>query len=151
MSDAQPDPQAPVPAAFAPREPIRYPTNAVLGVIDRREQLDALLAALMAGGFLQSEIEVAVGTAAADAIHASTGRGGITGLALRIADRLGAQDEEMELKSQYEQALRDGHLVLVVQAPSDTRKALATRLLREHGAHSVNAYGRFTIEGMKDG
>lgn len=44
--------------------------------------------------------------------------------------------------------MRDDKFVLRVEAPTDERKSLATNILREHGAHSVNYFGRFTIETL---
>ena len=148
MSDTQPEPGPTTSASEVPDKPIRYPTNTVLGVIDASEQLERAVEALTAGGFLASEIEVATGAAVADAVHASTGRTGLAALAVRIAERLGVQDEEMEFKAHYEQALRDGRYVVMVKAPTEERKTRATDVLRTHGAHSVSFHGRFTIEGI---
>jgi hypothetical protein len=142
--DAQPTP----PEAAAGDTRVRYPTNSVLGVVDAPAQLERAVAALTSGGFLADEIQVATGAAAADAVHASTGRSGLASLAVRIAERLGIQDDEMEFKAHYEQALRDGRFVVMVSAATEARKERATELLREHGAHAVSFHGRFTIEGL---
>jgi hypothetical protein len=101
-----------------------------------------------AGGFLASEIRVLSGPAAAERLGAKTGRSGLAGLAIRIAEKLGIEDNEMERKSSYESALREGGFVVAVAAPTDERKELAAALLRDAGAHTVNYFGRFTIEGM---
>jgi hypothetical protein len=146
MSDMRPE-QPPV-TPSTPDHPVRYPMNSVIGVVDTAEQLDGLVSALLAGGFMQSELEVATGSATADAVHASTGRTGLAWLAIRIADKLGAQDEEMEFKQHYEQAMRDSRFIVMVKAPSEERKLRATELLRAHGAHAVSFHGRFTIEGL---
>ena len=148
MSDVRPAQQADGPDSSTARQPIQYPTNTVLGVVDDREQLDRLVQALLDGGFMQSEVRVGAGSATADAVHASTGRSGLANLMVRLADKLGAHDEEMEFKAHYEQAMRDGHFVVMVAAPSDERKRRATELLTEHGAHAVSFHGRFTIEGI---
>jgi hypothetical protein len=129
-------------------EPARYPTNHVVAVLDTEDQVLDAAAALTSGGFLPSEVDVATGARAADRLKTSVGRSGVTGLAIRIAQRLGAQDEEMELKTYYEQAMRDDKFVLRVDAPTDERKGVAASILREHGAHSVNYFGRFTIETL---
>lgn len=129
-------------------EPARYPTHHVVAVLDNEQQVVDAAAALTSGGFLPSEVDVATGSQAADRLKESVGRGGLAGLAIRIAQRIGAQDEELELKTHYEQAMRDDKFVLRVEAPTDERKSLATNILREHGAHSVNYFGRFTIETL---
>lgn len=123
-----------------------YPTNHVIGIINTDEEASRTVQALTAGGFLDSEIQVAAGQAEADAMHARTGRTGLADLAIHIAERLGIADDEMEMKAHYEQALRDGRFLLLVDAPTEGRKERAAQILREHGAHSVNFMGRFSRE-----
>ncbi len=129
-----------------PAESVRYPTNNVLGIIDSTDQLVSATRALKDGGFLDSEIEVICGQSAADALDANTGRTGLAHLAIRLAERLGVADEEMEVKERYEQALRGGRFVVSVLAPTEERRKRAGEILRDHGAHFVNFLGRFTIE-----
>lgn len=140
MSDAH--------SAHTPDGPVRYPTNVVLGVLATEEQLERAVVALTSGGFLDSEIHVTAGPEAADALRASTGRTGLSGIAARIAQRLGVADSEMEFKSHYEQAMRDGRYVVGIDAPTEARKARATEILRAHDADAVSFHGRFTIEGI---
>jgi hypothetical protein len=130
------------------KEPVRYPTHHVIAVLDSEDQVADAAAALTSGGFLESEVDVATGSDAADRLKASVGRRGLPGLAIRIAQRLGIEDEEMEIKAQYEQAMREEKFVLRVQAPTEERKGLAVSILRDHGAHAVNYFGRFTIETL---
>jgi hypothetical protein len=131
-----------------PPDEIRYPTDHVLGVLDAEAQLTAAVQALRGGGFLESELHVTTGQAAADRLDASTGRSGLAGLAIRIAETLGIENDEMQLKSRYEDAMRDGHFVIAVAAATDERKGRAAELLREHGAHTVASFGRFTYTGI---
>ena len=69
------------------QEPIRYPTNHVLAVLDTGEQVTATVAALTKRGFLESEVEVGTGAERADALHAATGHVGLTDLMIRLAQR----------------------------------------------------------------
>ena len=126
----------------------RYPTNHVVAVIDREVPLAEAVESLTGGGFLETEVQVACGTEMADRLKASTGRGGLAGVAIRVAQKLGLEDDEMSLKSVYEQALRDGSFVVLVDAPTGERKERAAEVLRQHGAHSIHYLGRFLIEGM---
>ncbi|HEY9516574.1 MAG TPA: hypothetical protein VIQ74_12935 [Gemmatimonadaceae bacterium] len=123
-----------------------YPKNHVVGVLYTEEQVVAAARTLTGGGFLTSEIHVATGRAAADSLDEITGRGGLAGVAIRIAEALGVTNDEMRLKDIYEEALRHGHFVLGVLAPTEDRKQLAKRILLQHGADSVNFMARFTIE-----
>ena len=129
-------------------ESVRYPTNHVIGVVDTVEQLTSAARALRRGGFLDSEIEIVCGPGAADALGENTGRTGLAHLAIRLAERLGIADEEMEVKDRYEQALREGRFGISVLAPTEERKTRAGQILRDHGAHFVNFLGRFSIETL---
>lgn len=129
-------------------EPIRYPTHNVVGVLDTASELLAAVNDLTSGGFLESEINVAHGPDSADRVDATTGRGGITGLAIRVAQSLGLQNEESEFKNHYEDAMRGGRYVIRVAAPSEERKDLATEILKRHGGHSVAYYGKYTIQKL---
>ena len=128
------------------QEPIRYPTNHVLAVLDTGEQVTATVAALTKRGFLESEVEVGTGAERADALHAATGHVGLTDLMIRLAQRVGVADEEMETKRRYEQAMRDDRFLVLVAAPTEERKQRAIEILREHGAHTLTFFGKHTIE-----
>ena len=141
--DAAPD------SVRRPAEPIHYPTNHVVAVVDTPEQLTSALSALKRAGFPESEVVVGCGQDMADAVHASTGRSGLAGLAIRVAQRLGASIEETELKDRYEEALRDGRIVVSISAPDEERRERAAEILAVGGAHFINFFGRFTIEAFR--
>jgi len=127
-------------------EPIRYPLHHVVAVLPTEESLTEAVVALLDGGFLASEVDVNTGVEEADRLKASPGRGGLGGLAIRIGTRLGLDNIETELKGLYEQAMRDDQFVVLVDAPTEARRDLATNILAQHGAHAVSYFGRFTIE-----
>lgn len=129
-------------AGDQPPEQIKYPVNHIVGIINTDREAAHTVKALRTGGFLDSEVHVAAGQAEADALHAQTGRGGLADLAIRVAEFLGVSDDEMETKALYEQAMRDGRFVFVIDAPSEDRRNQAAKILREHGAHTVNYMGR---------
>ena len=133
-------------AAPQSAEFVRYPENHVVGVVDTPDQVRSAVDALSNAGFRTSEISVTSGRAAADALDASTGRTGLANLAIRIAERIGIANDEMEAKDRYEQALRDGQFTVSVLAPTDERKDVAANVLREHGGHFITFLGRRTIE-----
>ena len=148
MTEPRIDQEATKRSAGRSAEPIQYPTNHVLGVVDTPEQLQAATTALSEAGFLDSEIDIACGPAAADDLGATTGRRGLAHLAIRIAEHLGMADDEMEVKNRYEQALRDGQFIVMVLAPTDERKTLAGQILRAHGGHFINFLGRLSREAI---
>lgn len=131
-------------------DPMRYPENHVVAVLDAPEQVGTVLEGLTAAGFRSSDVTVACGQAAAAALEASTGRKGLSHLAIRIAERIGLANDEMRLKDRYEEALRDGRFVLLVPAVGDDEKTAAAQVLRDDGGHLINYLGRFTIERLHD-
>src|SRR5690348_5829549 len=74
--------------------PVRYPENNVVAVIDSLEELEELIESLTGGGFLKSEIQALHGEAAADRLRTSTGRSGLAGLAMRLVASLGMPNDE---------------------------------------------------------
>lgn len=123
-------------------ERIAYPVNHIVGIISNDTEALHVIAELRSGGFLESEVQIVTGKAEADALRAQTGRTGLANLAIRFAEFLGVSDDEMETKERYERAMRDGRFVFLIDAPSKERQDLAARILRDHGAHTVNYMGR---------
>jgi hypothetical protein len=70
----------------------------------------------LSGPFLESEIEVSCGQAAAQHLRESTGRTGLLDKIFRVGQSLGLTNDEMEVKGAYEKALRDGHVVAALSA-----------------------------------
>ncbi len=135
-------------AADASEETLVYAENHVVAIVDTRDQLLALLSVLKSTGFLESEVSVASGQAAAEMLSETTGRAGFADLVIRFTKRLGLKNDEGEMKDRYETALRDGHYVVAILAPTDARKELAAQLLASHNAHFVNFLGRLMIERL---
>jgi hypothetical protein len=132
------------PAATAWNAPIiPYPTKHVLGVLDAGKSTRGVLVGLRRSGFVNEEIQLIAGDAAANALHIATGHSGLTGWIVRLAQRLGVRDDEMEVKDEYEDALRHGALLVSIDAPNDARRYRAVDVLGRHGARLVNYFGRF--------
>lgn len=127
--------------------PEHYPEESVVAVVENGDA-GRVIGALRSAGFRQSEIRAVAGQMAADKLRAQTGRTGLADLAIRIAQRLHLTDEELEMKEEYSDALRDGKVLFLVLAPTAERKELAAQLLHSHGASSVNFLGRYTIIDM---
>jgi hypothetical protein len=149
MSEARTDRDSMQQPTDRSAEPIRYPVNHVVGILDTPKQVTSAVEALLRGGFLDSEVEVDCGgPAAADRLRATTGRTGLLDAILRVAEALGVPHDETEVKHRYEQALRDGQFLVMVQALTDERKERAGQILREHGGHFINFLGRFAREEL---
>ena len=131
-----------------PDKPVTYPEHQVLAVFDDEEDLGAAIRELTGSGIPDSDVQVACGVERADALRASTGRSGLAGLAIRVADQLGIQNVEMEAKARYERAMRDGRYVLRIPAPSEDEKSRVVEILQRHGAHTVSYFSKFSIVEM---
>ena len=129
-------------------EPIEYPTDRVVGILDTPDQTSCALDALVGGGFLESEINLGRGREEADRLEASTGRRGFQDWLIRIFQSVGLKNAEIEMKDRYEQALRDGCTVLAVMAPTEERRDLAVQLIRECGGHFINFFGQLTLQRL---
>jgi hypothetical protein len=148
MNNPRSDRDASLRAGSEPDQVIRYPEGNVLAIVDTRDQLESLVQSLLSSGFLDNEVSVATGRAAAEALNANTGRSGLTHLVILAANRLGLQNEESETKGRYEEALHSEQFVVAVLAPTDARKELAAQLLASHGGRYINYLGRFSIERL---
>ena len=127
---------------------VQYHENYVIGILDTPEAAEAAVRALTRGAFLETEVTLTCGVERADVLRASSGRSGLIGRVLQVVDRFGGGGEEMDARHQYEQALRDGHLNVLVLAPTQERKRRAAKILWRHGGHFINFFGRLTIEKL---
>jgi hypothetical protein len=126
----------------------RYPENHLVALLDDDAQVGRTVAALTSGGFLPEEIQVACGAEAGARLRATSGRTGLTGLLVHIAERLGFKDDEMEVKDVYEKALHNGQFLLAIAVPTQLRRERAEQILRDADAHGIAHLGKFTVERL---
>lgn len=126
----------------------RYPKDHVVGVITSHETVVQAIDALSEAGFLPSEMNVIAGQAAAARLDASTGRSGLLDKIVRLGNKLGLRDEEMEAKEIYEQALRDDEHIVTVFTSTEERKQLAAGILLDFGGKHIAHFGRFVITDL---
>lgn len=126
-------------------QPVQYPENRLIAILDTRDQLRDAIDALTSGGFLPSEIEILRGANAAKKLQEETGRTGLANLAMRFVEKIGLPNDELALKSHYADALADGRFLVAVSAPTEERQRVATKLLTEHGGEEVRFFSRYTI------
>jgi hypothetical protein len=88
------------------------------------------------------------GVEIANRIAATSGRSGLIGRVLQVADQFGGAGEELEARHEYEKGLREGKANVLVLAPTEERKRLAGEILRKHGGKFINFFGRLTIEQL---
>ena len=130
----------------ARRRAIGYPTNRLLAVIDDPVEAAAAMAELQAGGIAPPELELLRGEEGADRVD---GTGEVSGWLgrLRRAFDFTLMDQLVDFAA-YERALRDGRAVVMVHVRGDAPKDVVHRILRRHGGHFINYYGRFATEEL---
>ena len=125
---------------------VGYPTNRLVAVIDDAAQAAAALAELKANGFADRDLDVLRGDSGADRMD---GTGEVSGWLgrLRRAFDFTLMDQLVDFAA-YERALRDGRAVVMVHVRGDAPKAAAHQVLKRHGGHFINYYGRFATEEL---
>jgi hypothetical protein len=123
---------------------IGYPVDSLLAVLPTGEAAAAAAAALRGTGFKDRDITILRGDEGADRLD---GTGAVNGIIPRIRRLLSftMMDQLVDM-AVYEQAIREGQAVVMVRVRGDDRKAAAVKVLREHGGHFINYYGRFATE-----
>ena len=126
---------------------IGYPTDRMLAVVGDPSAAAEAAAALRAAGITDGDITLLRGPESADRLD---GTGAANGLVARIR-RMASftlMDQLVDMAA-YERSVRDGAVVLMVRVRGDARKATVLDLLRRHGAHFINYYGRFATEELE--
>jgi hypothetical protein len=125
-----------------------YPLNHVISIMPTEKEAIAASDSLIAHGFLESEVRLGSGPELADRIRITSRRSRLVGRVLRILDRFGAGGDEVDNRPEYEEALREGAVTLLVLAPTEERKQRAAEILRLHGGHFINFFGKLQIEQL---
>jgi hypothetical protein len=137
----------------APVQPARpagwllgYPTDHLLGVLPSPAAADAAVAELVATGFERDAIRLLVGEEAALRID---GRGTHHGLVARLYRlvQFTQMDQAPDFR-RYELEARRGHPVIAVKETDPARRRELRVILRRHGAHFTNFYGRLFTETL---
>ena len=126
---------------------IGYPTNRLLAVFDEPTDAAAALAECGASGIATRDLDILRGDEGADRMD---GTGDVSGWLgrLRRAFDFTLMDQLVDF-AVYERALRDGRAVVMVHVHGDAPKAAAHGILKRHGGHFINYYGRFATEELQ--
>ncbi len=130
---------------MAPRA-VTYPTNHLLAVVDDPGQGRAAADALLTAGFAPQDVVLMTRD---DPGAGIVGLGQRHSLVTRVVRTVQFMTmDQMPDFARYEEALADGRAVVAVHA-TDRRDVLRARdLLRDHGAHFLNYYGRVSTEEL---
>ena len=115
-------------------------------MIDDDAAAAAAVSDLRAAGFADDAITVLRGPAAADRMDGLGSAHGLRGRLRRLA-AFTVMDQLPDFVL-YEHSLREGRTVLAVDVRSDADKRRVHAVLRAHGGHFANYYGRFATEEL---
>jgi hypothetical protein len=123
-----------------------YPTDHLMGVLPSPAAADAAVAELVAVGFDPTAIRVLVGEAAGARIDGRGTHHGIVARLYRLV-QFTQMDQAPDFR-RYELEARRGHPVVAVKETDPARRNRIRAILRSHGAHFTNFYGRFATETL---
>ncbi|MFL5645621.1 MAG: hypothetical protein ACJ78L_09720, partial [Chloroflexota bacterium] len=106
----------------------------------------AAMADLGAAGVATRDLEILRGDEGADRMDGTGEVSGWLGRLRRTFD-FTLMDQLVDF-AVYERALRDGRAVVMVHIHGDAPKAAAHAILKSHGGHFINYYGRFATEEL---
>ena len=124
---------------------LRNLTNRVIAVIDDPRQTQAAIDTLKRAGIADSDLAAFSGKEGAQHIDAEgVYSHGVTHM-LRGLQRWTVEGAHLR---KYQEELGQGHQVVDVHVHGRRNQDAVARVLRAHGAHFINAYGQWTIEGI---
>lgn len=126
---------------------IGYPTDSLMAVLPDAASAAAAAAALRAARSPDRDITILRGEEGADRLD---GTGAVNGVIARLRRLVSftLMDQLVDMAI-YEQAVREGQVVVMVKPRLAARKAAAIAALREHRGHFINYYGRFATEEIE--
>lgn len=120
-------------------------TNRVIAVIDDPRQMQAAVETLERAGVADRDLATLSGEEGARQIDAEgVYSGGVTHV-LRGLQRFTLEGAHLR---KYEAELGQGHQVVDVHIHGRRNLHAVAQILRAHGAHFINVYGPWTIEGV---
>ena len=123
---------------------IGYPTNTLFGIVDDKADAEQVLFELASAGFV-NDIRVFHGAEGVAQIDASGANHGWLAQLRRFHQKSTVEREHAE---RYELAVEQGHCVIAVQTGESERREQAREILKAHGGHFINYYGRFGIRKL---
>jgi hypothetical protein len=119
----------------------------VTAVFDSLDEARHAEEALHEAGFADQEIDLFFGD---DGVKNFDATGERHGLVRRLFHRIERfLGDEFDLEEHTDEALRTGHVLLAAATEGkDDRKAQASQILRQRGAHEVYYWGKWTTERL---
>ena len=125
------------------------PTNKVVGIVDDAGDANAALRDLGAAGFTPNEIEVLTGEEGAQRIDVTDEGHEVIVHVVRSTQKPPAYYDAPVIVSRVEQEILAGHYVIGVAAKESEARERALDILKSHGGHFINFYGRWAAEALE--
>jgi hypothetical protein len=122
-------------------------TGKLIAVVDQAVEAPDVIAALGKAGINTSDVSLLRGTEGASRIDATGADSGLWARLRKVTSF--TLVDQMPDFAVYQAALLGGRAVLAIPIPSDEMKDAAVQVLRRHGAHFINVYGRFATEEIE--
>jgi hypothetical protein len=126
---------------------IGYPTDHLMAAFRDPAQAAAAAAEIGAAGIPASGITILRGAEGADRLDGTGAANGLLARARRLVS-FTVMDQLPDM-AVYERAVRDGGAVVMARVRGDQRKGVIADVLRRHGGHFINYYGRFATEEVE--
>lgn len=126
---------------------IGYPTDHLLAAFRDVTDATAASAEIVGTGIPTEAVSVLRGTEGADRLDGTGSANGWLARARRLVSF--TMMDQLPDMAMYERAVRDGGAVVMVRVRGDERMAAVADVLRRHGGHFINYYGRFATEEVE--
>jgi hypothetical protein len=122
------------------------PTNKVVGVVDNDGDAEAALIDFSNAGFAGDELELLTKEAGARRVDVSSE---VRVHVVDLAKRVPAFYDAPVIVKRIEEELRAGHHLIGVLAKDADAREQARKILKSHGGHFINFYGRWAAESLE--
>lgn len=124
---------------------LRNLTNRVMAVIDDERKTHAAVETLERAGVADREVATFEGEEGVREVDAEGVHSGGVKHVLRSLQRVTVEGRHLR---RYQAEIANGHHVVDVRVHGRGQRETVVRILRSHGAHFINAYGRWTLENV---
>jgi len=125
------------------------PTNKVVGSIDAAGDAKDAMRDLTAAGFVTSEVELLTDQEGAARIDMSGDEAMAHVHIFASTQKVPAFYDSPVIVRRVEEELRASHYLIGVVANDGEARERVREILKSHGGHFINFYGRFAAEGLE--
>jgi hypothetical protein len=126
---------------------IGYPTDHLLAAFRDPARAAEAGRDLVAAGIDPRAVTMLRGEEGADRLDGTGASNGWLARARRLISF--TMMDQLPDMAMYERAVRDGGAVVMVRVRGDQRTAIVSDILRRHGGHFINHYGRFATQEIE--